>query len=62
MKKEIKIGENIYTIEFGREIKKGDPFLYKGTKTKVLIAENDINVHDNSTHSAIISMRKEDEK
>ena len=58
--KEIEIGDNIYTIEFDREINKGEPFLYRGEKIKVLIAENNINVHDNSTHSAIISMRKKD--
>ena len=52
------IGENIYTVEFDKEIKKGEPFLYIGIQTKVLIAENDINVHDNSTHIAIISMKK----
>lgn len=58
MKQKIIIGEYTYTIEFGREIKKGELFLYRGAKIKVLIAKNDINIHDNSTHASVIKVRK----
>ena len=53
---EIIIGQNIYTVEFGRDIEKGEPFIYQ--QNQVIIAQNGINVHDNSSHFAITKMKK----